>query len=141
MIIKVKVALCVDYTCYISCTSVCIIFYCQSLWNICDQFEFAVTAPTGSPSNFVVDSTTPNSASLSWNPPPADQQNGLIRYYVIRCTPAGSGPMINTTSNSTEITLQNLLPFYQYSCTVAAFTITIGPASIVLTFTLPEAGE
>ena len=99
------------------------------------------TAPTGSPSNFVVDSTTSNSTSLSWNPPPADQQNGLIHYYVIRCTPAGSGPMINTTSNSTEITLQNLLPFYQYSCTVAAFTITIGPASIVLTFTLPEAGE
>ena len=109
--------------------------------SVCDQFDFCLTVPTGAPSNFVVDSTTPNSVSLSWNPPPVDQQNGLIRYYIIHCTPAGSAPMINTTSNTTEITIQNLLPFYQYSCTVAAFTIAIGPASIVLTFTLPEAGE
>ena len=49
--------------------------------------------------------------------------------------------MINRTSNTTEITIQNLQPYSQYSCTVAAFTIAIGPASIVLTFTLPEAGE
>ena len=89
----------------------------------------------------MVDGTTPNSASLLWSPPPIDQQNGLIRYYIIHCTPAGSAPMINTTSNTTEITIQNLLPFYQYSCTVAAFTIATGPTSIVLTFTLPEAGE
>ena len=103
--------------------------------------QLCFTAPTGAPSNFVVDGTTSNSVSLSWNPPPIDQQNGLICYYIIHCTPAGSGPMINMTSNITEITIQSLLPYSQYSCTVAAFTIDIGPASIMLTFTLPEAGE
>ena len=98
-------------------------------------------APTGAPSNFVVNITTQNSVSLSWNPPPIDQQNGLIRYYVITCSTAGSSTVINWTSNTTELTIQNLQPYSQYSCTVAAFTIAIGPASIQLNFTLPEAGE
>ena len=99
------------------------------------------TAPTAPPSNFVVGETTPTSAVLTWDPPPIDQQNGVIRYYIIDCNQAGNGSNVTETSNTTEITLQNLLPFFQYRCTVAAFTVAIGPLSGVLTFRLPEAGR
>ena len=44
-------------------------------------------------------------------------------------------------STNTEITLQNLHPFYQYLCSVAAETVALGPSSPVLTIEMPEDGN
>ena len=44
-------------------------------------------------------------------------------------------------STNTEITLQNLHPFYQYSCSVAAETVALGPSTPVLTIEMPEDGN
>ena len=41
---------------------------------------------------------------------------------------------------ATSLIVPSLHPFYMYNCTVAAFTIAVGPYSVELSITLPEDG-
>jgi len=52
-----------------------------------------------------------------------------------------TGRVLSMTSSNTSASRQDLHPFYNYSCSVAAYTIVgIGP-SVEITVQMPEDGE
>ena len=74
-------------------------------------------------------SLTSESISLSWDPPPFDQQNGRIRQYLINVTELDTGTSFLQTSLGTEFTVYSLHPHYYYEFTIAAVTVGVGPAT------------
>ena len=83
----------------------------------------------------------PTAIRISWSPPPAKDQNGLIRQYQINITEVDTDTVTLRTSVSTYIVLFELHPFYTYECIVGAVTVTEGPYSDLMTITTPEDGE
>ena len=99
------------------------------------------SAPTGPPLN--VDATPVNSTSvtMSWNPPAAENQNGVITGYVINLTTVGSEGISQNSSSSDNITIGSLHPFTTYTFTVAAQTsVGTGPYTTSSTVMTPEDG-
>ena len=86
-------------------------------------------APTAEPLGISGSSLTSESISLSWDPPPFDQQNGRIRQYLINITELDTGSSFLQTSSGTEFTVYSLHPNYYYEFTVAAVTVGVGPPS------------
>lgn len=84
---------------------------------------------------------TETSFTLMWQPPPYEGRNGVIQQYVIQVQEVDTGRTFIETSNSTEVTLEGLHPFYSYSCRIAAETIEIGPFSTPITVQLNEDGK
>ncbi len=101
------------------------------------------TVPSAPPQNLVVTLTTSSSISISWNPPPFEQQNGLIRYYLVYLTDINGNTLeLQTNDNSTDFTIENVVPVHNnYTVSLAAFTIGVGPSSSALTISLPESGK
>lgn len=100
-----------------------------------------VIAPSDAPLDVtgqVVDSTT---VSLSWSPPLPENQNGVIRKYIIAATETDTGNVYTWESISTNIGIHSLHPFYTYQFTVAAYTIERGPFSYIVTLQTPEDGK
>ena len=103
--------------------------------------HFDSIAPTSAPVNtsgYAVDST---SISISWTPPPFEDQNGILRNYVINITELETGITFSHLSLTTSISLYNLHPFYRYSVTVTAVTVGPGPATTVFTLQTREDGR
>ncbi len=86
-------------------------------------------APTAEPLGVSGSSLTSESISLSWDPPPFDEQNGRIRQYLINVTELETGASFLQTSSGTEFTVYSLHPNYVYEFTVAAVTVGAGPPS------------
>ncbi len=103
-----------------------------------DQTLF--TAPSGIPTNFMTTQTTTSSISLSWNPPHNDNQNGIIRFYVVYIVDIINGTSWNIKVNTTSATIHHLQPSFTYNCTVAAYTVAIGPRSDYIVVKLPLTG-
>ncbi len=82
---------------------------------------------------------TTTSLSLSWDPPQFDQQNGIIRYYVVNIVDLSTFTSRTLNINAISITISNLRPFFVYNISVAAHTIGLGPYSSQLTIQLPPA--
>ena len=104
-------------------------------------FSFYSLAPTSAPANisgYAVDST---SISIFWTPPPYEDQNGIIRHYVINITELETGITFSHVSLTTSISLHNLHPFYRYSVTVTAVTVGPGPPTITFTVQTKEDGR
>ena len=78
----------------------------------------------------MVTSVNPSSLYVSWQPPPEIHRNGIITGYVIEYTRSGgSSDMVTVTSGTTH-TISGLVPFVEYSVTVAAMTSSgTGPSS------------
>lgn len=69
--------------------------------------------------------------SLMWEPPPKQEQNGIIMGYVVTVTMLGNGESFQLFSSNNTITLDSLRPYTTYVCVVAAQTSAgIGPVSI-----------
>ena len=83
---------------------------------------------------------TSRSISLSWDPPTVANQNGIIRTYVIRVAVQQSKENIQLISNSTQINLELLHPYYTYSFVISAITIGPGPPSSAHNVTTDEEG-
>ena len=98
-------------------------------------------APTAEPQSVTGSSVNSETVSLSWDPPPFDRQNGLIRQYLINITELDTGTNYLLTSPSTELTVYSLHPYYFYEFTVAAVTVGVGPASLPITVQTNEDGE
>ena len=60
--------------------------------------------------------------SLSWNPPPADSQNGIIISYHLNLTTLATGSVSLYTSYDTTIQVNGLVPYTTYTCLIAAET-------------------
>ena len=99
------------------------------------------SVPTGPPHG--VDATPVNSTSvtISWNPPAAENQNGVITGYMINLTRVGSEGISQYSSSSDNITVGSLHPFTTYAYTVAAQTsVGTGPHTTSSTVMTPEDG-
>ena len=77
---------------------------------------------------------------LVWAPPPMDQQNGIIRRYIINVTSVDDGVELIAYSQTTSTLVQNLHPFTTYFCSVSAETVAPGPFSPPIVIQTPEDG-
>ena len=80
------------------------------------------------------------SISISWNPPPAIQQNGIIRKYSVALYNPVMNHTLMYTSLSTSLNVSVLSPYTKYSVRVAAITVAIGPYSDYHNITTMEDG-
>ena len=84
--------------------------------------------------------TDSRSIFLSWEPPLADQQNGILRYYFILLQSDAGTETRNISSSQRSLTVTGLRPFTEYSCTVQAGTVGVGPPTVALQRTTFEDG-
>ena len=78
---------------------------------------------------------------LNWNPPAIDDQNGIVRYYVVNVTEVQTANVLEFTANTTGLSITSLHPAYTYEIAVSAATIGPGPFSPALTLQTAEAGR
>ena len=83
--------------------------------------------PTTSPVLHNGMALNPKTIHLSWSPP--DEPNGVVREYRVTVTETNTGNVYSYVSFSTSIEITSLHPAYTYECSVAAFTIGLGPYS------------
>ncbi len=72
-------------------------------------------------------SSDSRSISLTWSPPEADEQNGILRHYLVTLTSILPTETRNISSSQVSITITGLRPNTQYTCIVSAETIGSGP--------------
>ena len=98
------------------------------------------TVPSAPPQHLRQDAITATSVTLSWQPPPLEDRNGLIRLYYVFVTELESGRSFTLNSTATNYRVQNLHPFYTYNFSVAAVTVAAGSISDNITVQTSEAG-
>lgn len=103
-------------------------------------FSIVVVAPSGTVQHFWGRSLDSTRLQLTWAPPSALEQNGVIQAYKVYITETGSGNIKNYTLDSTNITIGHLHPYYTYSCIVSAVTVKEGPTSNPINITTLEDG-
>ena len=104
---------------------------------------FVSIAPSSPPSEVVYGQVTSTGFVLSWNAPPPESRNGVVRHYIISCIEHETGAVFQRlTANSTaERLIDSLHSFYSYTCSVAAVTVEEGPFSFNVTITTAQDGE
>ena len=103
--------------------------------------HLAFTAPSGPPLGISAVALGPRMIQINWSQPLPEEQNGIIRSYLINITAAETGQHIQLTTNNTTITAENLHPFYNYHYSVAAVTIAAGPYTELHSLLTPQDGE
>ena len=72
---------------------------------------------------------TSTNISLSWNPPRAPEQNGVITGYLVNICDEQFQNCFREMCAETSYTVTGLHPFYTFYFNVAAVTIETGPSS------------
>ena len=106
----------------------------------CHSFSLQLV-PSGPPRNLATVNVTSHSISLTWDPPTSTNQNGIIRTYIVSMTVLETEENIQLMSNTTQINLEMLHPYYTYSFGISAVTIGAGPPSSVYNVTTDEQGS
>ena len=101
----------------------------------------SASVPTAPPANLTVTAVTSRTATLSWDPPPYEGQNGVIREYMLSVNRSDTSFFVVLNTTLTQLTVEHLLPFRTYLFTVAAQTIAIGPFSMEVGIQLSEDGK
>ena len=97
------------------------------------------TVPNGPPENFTIISIIPRSVSLTWDPPPPENRNGIIISYTINLTEGETGQILQIFAETNNLTIDSLRPFTAYILSITATTsVGVGSFSSVLQFTTPE---
>jgi len=113
-----------------------------SLW--CTWWFFHISAVPGSePSNATGTALNSTHIYLTWDPPPPEDVNGIIREYRINVTEGETGLLLQYTTDpdTREIVIGPLHPYYTYHCTVVAYTVEVGPYTAIITIQTDEAGK
>ena len=102
---------------------------------------FVYTAPSGPPQDLRSSPLSSTAIEISWYPPRSENRNGIIRQYFINITTIITGDTWQLTTVDTNATVGSLHPFYSYSITVAAETISLGPFTSPVIVETPEDGK
>ena len=113
-----------------------IVFVRQKLYIIC-----FFLAPSGPPEGISAVALGPRIIQINWSQPLPEEQNGIIRSYLVNVTVAETEQHIQLTTNSTNITATNLHPFYHYHYSVAAVTVALGPYTVTHVLQTPQDGK
>ena len=93
-----------------------------------NDYSYMFAVPNRAPQNLTNNTVSSTFVQLSWSPPPLEYQNGVIRRYNIIITNADTSQRVRETStDQTSITVYSLHPHYNYTCSVAAYTVGVGP--------------
>ena len=76
-----------------------------------------------------------------WSPPNFEDQNGVIRAYLLTVTETDTSNTNNYTTLNTRYMLSGLHPAYLYSCQVSAVTVAEGPLSQPIHVVTLEEGD
>ena len=98
------------------------------------------TVPASVPMNIESSTVTSTMVEISWDPLPSEDENGIVRHYLINVTEIQTGKTFQTTSSDESTMLSNLHPAYEYTFRIAAYTIGSGSYSTVFTITTLEDG-
>ena len=84
--------------------------------------------PTSPPLNLTIGLVLSTTIHLSWQPPPSDQQNGIIQSYIVIVLEVDTNmTMVIQDIMQHSISLPSLHPYYTYQISVAAYTVGVGP--------------
>ena len=98
------------------------------------------TAPSAPPRNFTGTAISSSLISLSWSDPPPIDINGNILFYLVTVTEVYTGQNLTFHSTANQITIGPLHPYFEYSCAVAVYTISLGPLTSRISVWSGEAG-
>ena len=85
---------------------------------------------------------SPYSVVINWEPPPEEEQNGVIIKYTINVTYTDTLVVTQYFTTSTSINITSLEPYTTYVCVVAADTaVGTGPFSHLVFVQTLETGE
>ncbi len=98
------------------------------------------TVPSATPTNVSGSVINSTALRLTWESPPVDQLNGILRGYVVNVTEVETGRKFQYSTDTPEIVLSSLHPSYTYVCVVAAVTVGNGLFSLNVTIRTEEAG-
>ena len=98
-------------------------FFCSST-SIFPSFVLITTVPTAPPENFTLKVLGPRTVLVTWRPPAFEEQNGVIITYSIVFVEVTSNTtlMYQQEGNYTELTVDELHPYYEYNCSMFAAT-------------------
>ena len=97
--------------------------------------------PSGIPQSIQAQPIDSRSLLLAWEPPLAEEQNGVIQEYLINISVAETGDEFQYRSPNTTLIVEDLHPHYTYSLVISAVTISPGPYSEMYTVQMPEDGR
>ena len=80
--------------------------------------------------NLIVSDVESRSLQLSWEAPPTEVVNGIIRKYLVNLTALDSGAERIVESFATSLEINNLHPYTRYTISVSAFTVRKGPGIV-----------
>lgn len=101
---------------------------------------YVYVAPTAPPSRLYIVSYTSTTISLTWEPPPAEHVNGILRHYTVGYLEQDTVLEFSVISNTTSLQLMDLHPYFTYIIRVRAETVSPGPFSYSQSVRLPEDG-
>ena len=103
----------------------------EVLSNTCLLQQIIYSAPSGPPTNVMVEALSSSSLHMIWSEPEPESTNGIIREYevIVRRFQNGSSSLMYSVVDN-ELIIQLLTPFSDYECSVAAVTVKRGPHSI-----------
>ena len=101
---------------------------------------FSFVAPSSPPQAVVTSVLDSTSIFVSWNPPPQEMQNGIIRGYSLLVENEATGEVLSFSTQSTSHTVSGLRPYTSYNCKVAAITVATGPFSPDINITTLQDG-
>lgn len=110
--------------------------------NVDNTYISIYAAPTSPPQNVTVKVQSSTAIFISWAAPLMEEQNGIIQLYQIVLYELNTLHTFSyeRTAQHNELLITSLHPFYNYSCTVAAQTVKLGPYSPIITVTTEEDG-
>lgn len=108
------------------------------LYSVFASFKLA---STHAPLNITEEERGATSFRISWLPPPEEHHNGVIQHYAVNITEVETGRKLHFTTESTQITVTDLHPYYIYNCSVSAVTVAESPHSANIGVQTREAGN
>lgn len=98
-------------------------------------------APDAPPEDVEYANVTSSLFWLSWQPPPPENHNGVIRLYLVLVREEETGSIISIETAQMEVIVASLHPHYHYSCSISAVTVSAGPYSSAFTVQTMEDGN